>query len=78
MIPTVIAPHPSPLAGRGDKGAAWAGRGSSGLISNQADMISFVICHWSFVNTENFKLMNLSTLLSKLSLKVLAILNSIS
>ena len=41
MIPTVIAPHPQPLpaSGEGRQSVALAGWGSSGLISNQADMI---------------------------------------
>ncbi|QSJ14728.1 hypothetical protein JYQ62_22860 [Nostoc sp. UHCC 0702] len=41
MIPTVIAPHPQPLPvhGEGRQSIALAGWGSSGLISNQADMI---------------------------------------
>jgi hypothetical protein len=42
MIPTVIAPHPDqplPASGEGRRSVALAGWGSSGLISNQADMI---------------------------------------
>ncbi len=43
MIPTVIAPHPlipSPNLGEGRQSVALALWGFSGLISNQADMIS--------------------------------------
>ncbi len=46
MIPTVVAPHtpdaplnPLPALREGRQSVALAGWGSSGLISNQADMI---------------------------------------
>jgi hypothetical protein len=41
MLTTVITPHPQPLpaCGEGRQSVALAGWGSSGLISNQADMI---------------------------------------
>ena len=45
MLTIVITPHPQPLpaSGEGRQSVALAGWGSSGLISNQADMISLAI-----------------------------------